>query len=302
VTGADFAIFQDIPGRKVFKIHGSISNYGALVATEEDYKKCYRRLGTGIIGAVLKHLLVSKTIIFVGYSLVDEDFQKIYRLLKKDAGGIMPLSYIVTLDEHAGDKIKNLKMNTTPIITDASYFIEEFKKILVTEKLMLPDSNFDGLYDLLPKVLKEHHTIDTLNLNDHPDSIYSLSYQDGLIHAFTRAINKMSSGEYSCASRLIQIIENYNNIFIKPNIQVQNYWNAAYFIGYRNGLICILDVGGRDTLPLYFLFGQKDIHTYEQYLKAEQQAYKKHKISHEKAKQLIKQKKPNEVTFHHLPF
>jgi NAD-dependent SIR2 family protein deacetylase len=54
VTGEDYAIFQDIPGRRVFKIHGSIYNYGSIVATEEDYNQCYRRLSSGLIGAKLK--------------------------------------------------------------------------------------------------------------------------------------------------------------------------------------------------------------------------------------------------------
>lgn len=64
VTGQDFAVLQDTPERLVFKLHGSIYNYGSIVATEEDYRNCYRRLSTGIIGAKLKILLVSKTLVF----------------------------------------------------------------------------------------------------------------------------------------------------------------------------------------------------------------------------------------------
>lgn len=66
VTGEDFAVFHDIPGRKVFKLHGSVGNYGSIVATEEDYSNCYKRLSEGIVGANLKLLLISKTVVFFG--------------------------------------------------------------------------------------------------------------------------------------------------------------------------------------------------------------------------------------------
>ena len=36
VTAEDFA-FWNVPGRKVFKIHGSVSNYGSIIATDEDF-------------------------------------------------------------------------------------------------------------------------------------------------------------------------------------------------------------------------------------------------------------------------
>ena len=101
VTGEDFAIFQDISGRKVFKLHGSVYNYGSIVATKEDYQKCYSRLSTGIIGANLKVLLMSKTLVFVGFSFQDDDFQRLYRLLNKDVSGLIPHAYVVTLEEKA---------------------------------------------------------------------------------------------------------------------------------------------------------------------------------------------------------
>lgn len=301
VTGEDFAVFQDIPGRKVFKIHGSVRNYGSIVATEEDYSNCYRRLGSGVIGAILKHLLVSKTIIFVGFSLEDDDFQKIYRLLKKDTKGIMPLSYVVTLDEHTEEKIKTLKTNTFPIITDAAYFIQEFKKKLVEEKLMLSDTNFSGISEILEKALFEHHRLASLNLNEHPDSIYSLAYQDGLIHAFQRAINKMNSGEYSCMVHLAQIIESYDE-YIKMYLHNRRYWDVAYFTGYQSGLMYLISTNNRHSIPLYYLFGQRDILNYEQYIKYEREASKIHKASHERAIKIIRRLQPNETTVHHKPF
>ena len=301
VTGQDFALFQDISGRKIFKIHGSISNYSSIIATEEDYRKCYRQMQKGIIGAVLKNLLVTKTIVFVGYSLGDEDFQKIYNLLKKDTNGIMPSSYIVTLDENAETKIRLLKMNTLPINTDSSYFIHEFKKKLVEEKLMLPETNFEGINEKLEKVITEHHKLSLLDLNKYPDSIYSLAYQDGLMHAFERILLKMNTGEYSCMTHLSNTITDYDKI-IKDKLHQKNYWDVAYFRGYQNGLIYLFTTKDRESIPLYYLFGENDVLTFEDFFKFQKNASKKHKTAHQKAVSLIKKIKPKETVMHHRPF
>ena len=50
VNADDFA-FWDTRGRKVFKLHGSVSNFGSLVATNEDYRRAQKQLQRGTIGA-----------------------------------------------------------------------------------------------------------------------------------------------------------------------------------------------------------------------------------------------------------
>ena len=47
VTAEDFAFYK-VEARKVFKLHGSISNYGSIIASSEDYNRCYKNLQTGI--------------------------------------------------------------------------------------------------------------------------------------------------------------------------------------------------------------------------------------------------------------
>jgi NAD-dependent SIR2 family protein deacetylase len=43
VAPEDFA-FWDVPGRKVFKLHGSVNSYSSLVATRPDYEACFERM------------------------------------------------------------------------------------------------------------------------------------------------------------------------------------------------------------------------------------------------------------------
>jgi len=301
VTGEDFAVLQDTSGRKVFKLHGSIYNYGSIVATEKDYKKCYRRLSKGIIGAKLKILLMSKTLVFFGFSFDDEDFQRLYRLLKKEVGGLIPQSYVVTLDKQAKEKLSSLKINATPIITSAAFFIQQFKTKLVEEKLMLPDEKFDGIYEALEKVMIEHGKTSIYYHKNHPDSIYSLCYQDGLQHAFERMLATKSSGEYSCGTRVVNGIESYEHL-IKERLHQRRYNDVAYFRGYQSGLMyLLLDEKDRALMPLYFLFKCEDITSFDQYKKLEKNAAKMHKAAHKLAEKRAKGISKN-LVYHHTPF
>jgi len=301
VTGEDFAVLQDTPGRKVFKLHGSINNYGSIVATEKDYQKCYRRLSTGIIGAKLKILLMSKTLVFFGFSFDDEDFQKLYRLLRKEVGGLIPRSYVVTLDEQAKEKLNSLDINATPIITSAVFFIQQFKKKLIEEKMMLPDQKYDGILEALLKVGIEHDKTSTLFVEKHPDSIYSLCYQDGLQHAFERILATKSSGEYSCVHRVVNLIESYEDL-IKERLHERRYPDVAYLYGYQYGLMYLLfDEEGRQSIPMYFLFGCEDITNFDQYIKLEKNADKMHKTAHKFAEK-IASRISKDLVYHHPPF
>lgn len=301
VTGQDFAVLQDTLGRKVFKLHGSIYNYGSIIATEEDYRKCYKRLSTGIIGAKLKMLLMSKTLVFFGFSFDDEDFQRLYRLLKKEVGGLVPRSYVVTLDEQAKENLNSLGINATPIITSATFFVEQLKKKLVKDKLMLPDQQYNGIDKILTDVYIEHEKISKLSLTKHPDSLYSLLYQDGLQHAFERLLTTKKSGQNSCAQKMINIIESYD-VLIKERLHEGNYPDVAYFTGYQAGLVYfLLDKKGRRSMPMYFLFGCGDIMNFEQYIKLEKDAARLHKSAHKMAEKITSTVSEG-LVFHHKPF
>jgi hypothetical protein len=301
VTGEDFAILHDASERKVFKLHGSIYNFGSIVATREDYNKCYRLLSKGIIGASLKLHLISKTLVFLGFSFDDEDFQQMYNFLQKDVHGLVPRSYVVTLDDDAKKKLEVLGINATLIVTSATHFIHEFKKKLVSEKLMVPDQQFEGIERAIEEVRKEHYKLSSLELTQHPDALYSLSYQDGLLHSFERLLATKKSGENSCATHIAKII-NYYESLIKGKIRKGYYPDVAYFTGYLSGLLYfLLDDKKRNFIPTYFLFVNNDINNLEQFLAEEKNAPQSHKAAHKLAVKLTRNI-PKDFVYHHTPF
>jgi NAD-dependent SIR2 family protein deacetylase len=301
VNPEDFA-FWDYPDRKVFKIHGSINNYGSIVATEEDYKKCYKNLSSGLIGSSLKMVLATKVVLFLGYSFGDEDFNKIYNLLRKEMKGILPHAYIITLDKHLKEKFS--KLNITPIITDATYFISIIKKHLIKDKLVLDDERCDGLYKALFLINSAHEKLyKYLNYTKNPEIIFTACYQDGLIHAFERAIAKKNTGYYSNPFNIFNAIQSYEKIR-KDKVRKKNYLDVAYSDGYIAGLFYIVaDNKERKNLPLFYVFGaNKDIKTFKEYLKEIKSGNIYHKSAYKFAKKTTEQIDSKDLTLHHSPF
>jgi hypothetical protein len=95
VTDSDLA-FWEVADRRVLKIHGSIASFGSIVATTSDYKKCEAQLAVGVIGGLLKTILATQTVVFVGYSLSDPDFLSLYGFVKQRMDSLHKQAYLVT--------------------------------------------------------------------------------------------------------------------------------------------------------------------------------------------------------------
>jgi hypothetical protein len=300
VTAEDFA-FWNVKGRKVFKIHGSVSNYGSIVATTEDYRRVRTQLERGALGSALKLLLATKTIVYVGYSFSDHDFLSIQRYIARELRSVTPVAYIVSLDKLAESRFR--KLGLTPIFTDAGYFIHVLKKRLENDKGLLPDSRLDGIWRILARVNKEHKRLfNKFKIRRKPEIIYSAAYQDGLSHAFGRMLAMAHTGQYSNGYELANQLREYDKIY-KDNIRRRRYEDVAYIQGYINGLIyLILDDKQRSKIPLYFGFGMPELRTFHQYKKALGKRRGRHKASLALAKHIVfKGLGPNDL-FHHTPF
>jgi NAD-dependent SIR2 family protein deacetylase len=81
IEDRDISLWE-VADRKVLKLHGSIANFGSIVATKSDYDLCKIRMENGVLGAHLKSLLATRSTVFVGYSLRDDDFLQIYESVR----------------------------------------------------------------------------------------------------------------------------------------------------------------------------------------------------------------------------
>ena len=85
------------------KFHGSIDVPDSLVVTEDDHERYFEQLGT--ISLYLKALLASRTLLFVGYSLADPDFKRLYVELTAQVRRHMRRAYAVQLEPSAYDHL-----------------------------------------------------------------------------------------------------------------------------------------------------------------------------------------------------
>jgi hypothetical protein len=303
VSPEDFAAFSDVSDRRVFKIHGSITNIGSIVATKEDYDRSYQSLRTGTIGDALKVLLASKVVVFVGYSLQDKDFNRLYQTLNEEMQGLLPKSFLVTLNENANATVKSLDMNTTPIATDATYFVQTLKRSLINSKLMIPDERFDGIQTALTRVYEEHWRPPSLDVHSHPETIFTMFYQDGLIHAFEHIIGRKNSGKLSNEEYVSHLIHSYEKTQ-KDFLDAKRYGDVAYIEGYKNGLLYfVFDDKERAALPMYYLFGCKEeIKDFKTYKKLAKSANKLDELAYALAEKIVAQIHEEGIEFHHIPF
>lgn len=298
-TAEDF-LFWDLSDRRVLKIHGSIRNYGSLIITETDYKKCYRQLNKGLLGGYLKNFLATKTIVFIGYSFGDEDLNRIQQYLFREMSGLNPHAYVVTIDEDAKEKFKDT--NITPIITDGTFFIEKLKGLLIAENLIIPEDNLYKARAYLYYVKDMHEKTGEIDLHINPEVIYSLSYQDGLIHSLERMQEKFCTGEYSNPCNINRLIQGYDNKR-KNYLKKQLYYDVAYIDGYIDGLLfLVVDDKMRGFASPFYLFGYKyDIKNFEEYMGLINDSRIYHKNAQKSAEKILKNI-GQRLTVHHTPF
>jgi hypothetical protein len=249
VVDGDYA-FYNLPGRKVYKIHGSIRNVSTIVATVEDYKRAEERLRTSAIGGTLRHLLATKVIVFVGYSLRDADFRNVYGPLIEGMGELRPVAYFVSPYESSEADELGLRH----VKTDGSHFLRSLKTHLVEKDVLLPDSAIGKTLAMRDIVAECHIKTVEMNWRENPEIVFSLAYQDGLLDALDRLGANAHTGEYSDRHSLGHKASNYYHL-LGVAVERGRLWDAAYVEGYFNGLVVLLsDAEDADFVPLYELF------------------------------------------------
>lgn len=232
----DFVFANYDSKRKVYKIHGSISSPGSIIATQEDYEECYRNLNCGILGSSLKLLLATKTIIFVGFSFGDEDLDKIFNFIETSMSDLLPKSYII----NPSKLINNKKYkNATVIKTDACNFLKNVIKELHSQKYLY---NTPDIYDIVEKYLyknKKNHFKTTEFFEENNGLkhriMHCLVFQDGISHALERGLANISSGKYLKIEYLMDSIHAYQKI-IDELLKRKRYFDFSYVEGYLTGL------------------------------------------------------------------
>jgi hypothetical protein len=253
VTPKDWAFWRSAK-RRVFKLHGSIGNPASLVVTARDYRRCHRALSSGVLGAHLRSILATKTVLFVGYSFRDPDFSAIYRLLIKQMGDILPRSYIITPSD--AEPPTYLKKSEV-IRTDATFFLRTLREQMPSYEFVDEERLRSAPYMADIATMGHEKMLDECPLEEYPVAVFAASYQDGFIHAFEHITANFKEGNYWHRCYVEDYVRLYDG-FAADRRRERRYFETAYLEGYRNGLKWLLQKEGDDKPPLFFLFGLRN--------------------------------------------
>lgn len=88
-------------GTLLLKVHGDLRHPSRLIVTEADYDgflSTYPLLAT-----YLSNQLITKTAVFIGYSLDDPDFRQLWHVVTERLGRTRRMAYTIAINAHAAD-------------------------------------------------------------------------------------------------------------------------------------------------------------------------------------------------------
>jgi NAD-dependent SIR2 family protein deacetylase len=252
VTEEDWAYWK-AGERKVFKLHGSLANPASIVATEADYARCYRNLNQGLMGAQLKTMLATKTVVFIGYSFSDRDFESLYRLMKRKMGDLLPRSYVVN---PFAEELPSFAGDMHLLQTSGVRFLAELKASFPGEEL-LAEERFEMIPYIRHIVRTLHHKmIEAGEMREDPAMFICACYQDGLMDAFDYIMANRNRGDFYHRCYTERMVREVYAELLEEKSEEGVWHTAAYVEGYINGLVFLVsDDASRKGMPVYFVPG-----------------------------------------------
>lgn len=101
IEEGQLSIANSAPGVSLIKLHGDIHHPNRLIVTEEDYDTFINRYP--LLSTYLANLLITKTPLFIGYSLEDPDFRQIWQVIGNRLGQMRRPAYVLTVGIHSSD-------------------------------------------------------------------------------------------------------------------------------------------------------------------------------------------------------
>lgn len=236
ISGEDIALWK-MAGRKVLKIHGSISNLASIVATEDDYARCLTGMNSNLMGSFLRNFLATKTVVFVGYSLSDWNFRWLYEALIGDMKDFAPHAYFISPFGINPEDQKRFRLKT--IQTSGVKFLQELKQANYGQ-CFIKDSNYERVATYAQDIAEAEQFAKTVPHKEFPAVIYSWAFHDGAQDSCYRIMIRRPSGEYSSRQYVRNRIDSYE-ILADQAWEDERYWDHAYIQGYLVALWVMFD-------------------------------------------------------------
>lgn len=238
--------FWDDKKRQVLKIHGCVTRPYTLVATRDDYHACINRYP--LVFNKLRDLMATKTFLFVGYSLLDEDFTLVFDEITQRLGPFRRLSFAVDPNASPYHETHWKKKGVRIIKTSGVDLLCELRSKLEAEGI-LPSSEFLGFLDSERRRITQAHL--KREQRESPGAFLSAMYQDGLLHVLNDVLSGTALG-WERKDFEQELAEDRKRL--SRMIKKKDLVEIAYYTGRVEGLarFCARDTS---TIPAYFDIG-----------------------------------------------
>ena len=303
VTGEDIALYE-MPGRRVLKVHGSITSLASIVATESDYERRLEELSVNVMGGLLRQMLATRTVVFIGYSLRDWNFRRLYSALRADMKEYAPRAYLVS--PFADEDTVDTDFNLTVIRTSGVRFLKDLKAEMVGH-CFIDDQVYDVVTALCDELDKADATAKSISHKEYPAVIICWGYHDGMRDALFRITMRRGSGEYSDRRHVTSLIRTYEDMYDRA-YEAERFHNAAYIDGYLSALYMLLTddeelgAGLASTVPLYFVYGADSAMRSEAEFREALELSRRRAPKVRKFARAISNRLPEGMVFEHTPF
>ena len=115
----------------LFKIHGDLSNPDSIIITESDYNNFFSKdTEQNTIWSVIKGIIATKSILFIGYSLEDTNVEVVFNKIREKIGENRKECYFVAPNISTTKSIKLNRANIHPIPLTGEKLFEELIEYL----------------------------------------------------------------------------------------------------------------------------------------------------------------------------
>jgi hypothetical protein len=207
------------------------------------------------MGAFLREFLATRTVVFIGYSLRDWNFRRLYSALRADLAKFAPRAYAVT---PFGSEEQFEDFDLQIIKTSGTKFLEELKAALVGS-CFIDDCVYDTVDEFFDTVDRVDEIAKGVSHKEFPAIIHCWAYHDGMRDACFRILKRRANGEYSNRNHVRHLMDFYDKEFDEL-CDAGRFTDAAYLDGYNNVLFALMsdfEDAKRifDDTPLYFIYG-----------------------------------------------
>ena len=88
-------------GTLLLKVHGDLRHPSRLIVTEADYDGFLANYP--LLATYLSNQLITKTAVFIGYSLDDPDFRQLWHIVSERLGRTRRMAYTIAVNAHTAD-------------------------------------------------------------------------------------------------------------------------------------------------------------------------------------------------------